>query len=363
MTTFPAGEQTHQAVLPQQPALESVGADTPGSRDETAHGHPAAARGTGREHGRGETGGQSTRARRRHAGSATPVARAAENGSGDAPPDHGPADRGGVGVSRVFVLSKEGRPLKWGNACAYCEATGVPLNIDHLHPRSRGGSHRVSNLVLACVPCNQAKGNASAETFLAHRPDRLATILRQVSPSLQDAAAMNTILRQLVDALGGLGRPVHSWPGAMTKENRSTAGLAKTHTLDALCVGRLDHEAGDAIVRYPRPGPRRPGGRTRLLRSYDAGSPRISPAAARPRQAAFRIRHRGSRPRRHPLGQVGGHVDRACLRPSQGPAQPDHTGRPDQRLSPQPPAAATRRRLRLHHASRATAIELLGKTA
>lgn len=140
---------------------------------------------------------------------------------------------------------------KWGNACAYCEATGVPLNIDHLHPRSRGGSHRVSNLVLACVPCNQAKGNASAETFLAHRPDRLATILRQVSPSLQDAASMNTILRQLVDALGGLGRPVHSWPGAMTKENRSTAGLAKTHTLDALCVGRLDHEAGDAIVRYP----------------------------------------------------------------------------------------------------------------
>jgi hypothetical protein len=51
MTTFPVGEQTHQAVLPQRPALESVGADTPGSRDETAHGLPATARGTGVEHG------------------------------------------------------------------------------------------------------------------------------------------------------------------------------------------------------------------------------------------------------------------------------------------------------------------------
>lgn len=49
MTTFPAGEQTHQAVLPQQPALESVRADIPGSRDETAHGQPATERGTGRE--------------------------------------------------------------------------------------------------------------------------------------------------------------------------------------------------------------------------------------------------------------------------------------------------------------------------
>ncbi|MDN3023336.1 RRXRR domain-containing protein [Streptomyces sp. S.PB5] len=72
-----ARSRTHQAVLPQQPALESVGADTPGSRDETAHGHPALARGTGREHGRGETDGPSTGARRRHA--------EAENGSGDAP--------------------------------------------------------------------------------------------------------------------------------------------------------------------------------------------------------------------------------------------------------------------------------------
>jgi 5-methylcytosine-specific restriction endonuclease McrA len=48
---------------------------------------------------------------------------------------------------------------KWHNACAYCGATGVPLNVEHLVPRSRGGSHRITNLVLACVACNQAKGS------------------------------------------------------------------------------------------------------------------------------------------------------------------------------------------------------------
>ncbi|WP_268255076.1 RNA-guided endonuclease IscB [Streptomyces spinoverrucosus] len=140
---------------------------------------------------------------------------------------------------------------KWDNACVYCDATGVPLNIDHLHPRSRGGTNRITNLVLACVPCNQAKGNTPVEIFLAHRPDRLARILQQVRKPLHDAAAMNATRWQLIDALDTLGKPVHSWPGGLTKGNRSAMGLAKTHTLDALSVGHLDHQGGDAIVRFP----------------------------------------------------------------------------------------------------------------
>ncbi|MFF4271054.1 RNA-guided endonuclease IscB [Streptomyces sp. NPDC001536] len=433
MTTFPAGEQTHHAVLPQQLALEFVRADTPGSRDETAHGHPATARGTGREHGRGETDGHSTEARRRHA--------KAENRSGDAPTqDH--SYTGGVGASRVFVLAKDGQPLmpchpararellgkgravvarqvpftirlkdrtlaesevdgvdlridpgskgtglaltdekkevdgqgavitvrrglvsvelqhrgdqihlcmqqragyrhrrrsancryraprsnnrtrptgwlppslrhrvdttvswtarlfryapvteihmesvafdthamsagrplrateyqqgtlagtearaylhaKWNRACTYCDATGVPLNIDHIRPRSRGGSNRISNLVLACVPCNKAKDNTPVEVFLAHQPERLTKILQQAKTPLHDAAAMNATRWQLTEVLSGLGRPVHAWSGGCTKWNRSAMGLAKTHTLDALSVGQLDHESGDAIVRFP----------------------------------------------------------------------------------------------------------------
>ncbi|GHK02728.1 hypothetical protein SY2F82_45250 [Streptomyces sp. Y2F8-2] len=139
----------------------------------------------------------------------------------------------------------------WRSACAYCGATGVPLNIDHVRPRSRGGSDRIWNLVLACVPCNKAKGNLPVDVFLAHRPDRLAQILAQARPPLRDAAAMNTTLCRLTEALTALGRPVHPRSGHRTKGNRAATGLPKTHTQDALCVGRLDHESGDMIVRIP----------------------------------------------------------------------------------------------------------------
>ncbi|WAU86641.1 RNA-guided endonuclease IscB [Streptomyces sp. Qhu-G9] len=142
--------------------------------------------------------------------------------------------------------------VKWDRACAYCDATGPPLNIDHLRARSRGGSDRISNLVLACAPCNQAKGSTSVDVFLANRPDRLAKILRQVRTPLRDAATMNATRWRLTEALEPLGRPVHAQSGGRTMWNRTAMGLSKTHTLDALCVGRLDHEDGDAIVRLPK---------------------------------------------------------------------------------------------------------------
>jgi 5-methylcytosine-specific restriction endonuclease McrA len=40
---------------------------------------------------------------------------------------------------------------KWGRECAYCGAKNVPLEIEHIQARSKGGSDRVSNLTLACA--------------------------------------------------------------------------------------------------------------------------------------------------------------------------------------------------------------------
>ncbi len=47
---------------------------------------------------------------------------------------------------------------KWGRECAYCDAENTPLEVDHIQPKSKGGSNRVSNLTLACHDCNQRKG-------------------------------------------------------------------------------------------------------------------------------------------------------------------------------------------------------------
>ncbi|MER6173748.1 RNA-guided endonuclease IscB [Streptosporangium sp. NPDC001681] len=129
----------------------------------------------------------------------------------------------------------------WGRACAYCGASGVPLNLDHIHPRSRGGSDRISNLTLACIRCNQAKNATLVEVFCKGRPALLARILKQAKAPLRDAAAVNATRWALWRALDATGLSVHTASGGRTKWNRSRTGAAKSHTLDALHVGHLEN--------------------------------------------------------------------------------------------------------------------------
>jgi 5-methylcytosine-specific restriction endonuclease McrA len=129
---------------------------------------------------------------------------------------------------------------KWGRECAYCGARNVPLTIDHIHPKSRGGSDRVSNLALACLPCNQKKGNREVTEFLAHDPQRLERIQAQAKTPLADAAAVNSTRWALWNRLKGTGLPVEACTGARTKWNRSRLGMPKTHALDAACVGAVN---------------------------------------------------------------------------------------------------------------------------
>ncbi|TMC99965.1 MAG: HNH endonuclease, partial [Chloroflexi bacterium] len=127
--------------------------------------------------------------------------------------------------------------LKWNHRCAYCDASSVPLELDHVHPRAKHGSNRVSNLVAACTPCNRRKGNQEIGVFLADDPERLARILAQVKTPLMDAAAVSATRWALHDRLVRLGLPVECGSGGRTKYNRVRRGLPKSHWLDAACVG------------------------------------------------------------------------------------------------------------------------------
>jgi 5-methylcytosine-specific restriction endonuclease McrA len=154
----------------------------------------------------------------------------------------------GIEYQRGTLAGCEAREYllaKWHHACAYCGASGVPLNIDHIRPRSRGGTDRISNLTLACIPCNQAKDNTPVEEFLARKPLRLAKILAQAKAPLTDAAAVNSTRRALWRALDARWR-THVSSGGRTKWNRIRNRLPKTHTQDALAVGKVD-----AITRHP----------------------------------------------------------------------------------------------------------------
>jgi RRXRR protein/HNH endonuclease len=120
---------------------------------------------------------------------------------------------------------------KWGRKCAYCRATNVPLQIEHIVPTIRDGSNRVSNLTIACQPCNDAKGTRTAEEF--GHPE----IQAQARAPLRDAAAVNATRWALFHRLVQTGLPMETGTGGRTKWNRTTRELPKTHWTDAACVG------------------------------------------------------------------------------------------------------------------------------
>ncbi len=123
--------------------------------------------------------------------------------------------------------------VKYEYRCAYCGKTNVPFEIDHIQPRSRGGSKRVSNLVLACHECNQAKGSETASEF--GHPE----VEAKAKAPLKDAAAVNATRYKLVEALRVFGLPIGIWTGGRTRWNRARFGVEKTHAQDAMCVGEL----------------------------------------------------------------------------------------------------------------------------
>ena len=136
--------------------------------------------------------------------------------------------------TREYLLNK------WNRECTYCGTNNVPFQIDHIHPRAGGGSNRVSNLTLACQPCNQKKGAQEINGFLAKDPKRLARIQAQAKAPLKDAAAVNSTRWALFNTLKNTGVPVTTGSGGRTKFNRAQLHIPKTHALDAACVGNIE---------------------------------------------------------------------------------------------------------------------------
>jgi hypothetical protein len=126
---------------------------------------------------------------------------------------------------------------KFNYQCAYCDKKNTILEIEHVVPRSRGGSNRVSNLVIACVDCNRKKDRLSIDVFLANKPAKLAEIKKQLKTSLRDAALINSTVKTLAEVICGLGFDLETSVGARTKFNRKRFNIEKDHALDAACVG------------------------------------------------------------------------------------------------------------------------------
>lgn len=145
---------------------------------------------------------------------------------------------------------KEYLLFKFGHTCAYCDGLSKDplLEVEHMTPRSRGGTNRVSNLVIACDTCNDAKGKRTPEEWAADlarsqkeidrtRIANCGKVRAQATAPLRDAAAVNTTRWVLWRRLTALGLSVETGSGGLTKFNRTRLGLPKEHWLDAACVG------------------------------------------------------------------------------------------------------------------------------
>jgi len=114
---------------------------------------------------------------------------------------------------------------RWGRTCAYCGKTDVPLEVEHIVPKSRGGTDRVSNLTISCRTCNLKKGNQTAEEFGDPH------IQHQAKHPLKTLACLNTIRWRIVEQLDA----EHTY-GYVTKYQRNKLGLEKSHINDAFVI-------------------------------------------------------------------------------------------------------------------------------
>jgi 5-methylcytosine-specific restriction endonuclease McrA len=140
---------------------------------------------------------------------------------------------------------------KWNRQCAYCGIKDVPLQIEHIHCRAKGGSDSITNLTLSCEKCNLKKGTKDIRDFLKKDPAKLEKILKQVKQPLTDAAAVNTTRFALLSALKETGLPVETGSGGLTKFNRTQQRLEKAHWIDSACVGKSTPEK--LIVKGVKP--------------------------------------------------------------------------------------------------------------
>lgn len=100
----------------------------------------------------------------------------------------------------------------------------------------------MSNLTLACVDCNQKKGNQTASEF------GFPELMDVAKTPLIDAGVVNSIRWALYRHLVVTGLPIETGTGGRTKYNRTRLGWPKTHWRDAACVGASTPENLQAMV-------------------------------------------------------------------------------------------------------------------
>jgi 5-methylcytosine-specific restriction endonuclease McrA len=78
------------------------------------------------------------------------------------------------------VLTRKNILRRDSYKCAYCGRSDLPLTIDHILPKAKGGTDSWENLICACTLCNNRKGDRTpveARMELLYRPFKPSHIM------------------------------------------------------------------------------------------------------------------------------------------------------------------------------------------
>ncbi|MDY6897146.1 MAG: RNA-guided endonuclease IscB [Cyanobacteriota bacterium] len=170
---------------------------------------------------------------------------------------------------REFLLERLGRK------CSYCGAYNVSLEVEHIHPKSKGGSNRISNLCLSCHECNEEKADRDVEDFLQDKPDVLKKIKAQQKKSLKDVAAVNCANNKLFQVIKNSFEDVEIFEGrgSLTKMTRIKNEQPKYHWIDAANVAGLPVKL---TTLQPLIATCKGHGNRQMVKNNDSGFPDIS---------------------------------------------------------------------------------------
>ena len=136
---------------------------------------------------------------------------------------HGP--RYGFDTLREAVFARDGYKCRCCGKSAIRD--GVILRIHHVGFRTGDRSNRLSNLASVCEKCHSPKNHKPGGKLWDMKPPK----------GTASASFMNTVRWHIGEEIKTLGLETHITYGAVTKRERLSRNIIKSHANDAYCIG------------------------------------------------------------------------------------------------------------------------------
>ena len=124
---------------------------------------------------------------------------------------------------------------KYSGRCVYCGSKAE--EIEHVIPKSKGGTDSVHNLVIACRKCNELKGKLSLKEFGKLVGKDFSHLEPKELP--KHASIVQTARNYMFKEIAKIVPNTVGYDAWLTKYNRDELGLPKQHYYDALSVGEI----------------------------------------------------------------------------------------------------------------------------